>query len=219
MNILCVAQVEDDTHILKEIAKQTIQPSRVCIYKDPSPAVGINPRRQRIGRNHQKLKDYVRMYNPDVVWQLEGDAVLPENCLERLLGHYNRLQAPDFGYISGIQVGRHGLYCLGVWKNFTPESFETIDYRLKGVQEVEATGFYCLLAPKDAWLSGNAEWDGQPYGPDVAWGLSMRYKKYVDMGLEIGHQVKRGVIWPHHMSTCNARFYKEADRWKYKQLD
>ena len=218
MKVLCIGQVEDSTHINAEIAKQTRRPEATMFYVDPSPAKGINNRRNRIAENHKKLVEFVEFYKPDLVWQVEGDAVLPENCLEKLLKQYKKLRYDNFGYISGIQVGRHGLYCLGAWVNFTPNSFESLDYRLKGIQKVEATGFYCLLAPTSVWLSGNAAWNGEIFGPDVVWSRSIDKNKYCDMSLTIGHKVHNGIIRPEHESTCNAKFYKQNDTWEYEQL-
>lgn len=217
MNILCVAQVEDSTNLERQIAKQTIQPDEIKIFVDVNPGKNITDRRIRIAENHQRLRQFVIESEPMLVWQLEGDVELPDNCLERLYGQYLRLQEPDFGYISGIQVGRHGLYCIGAWRNFTDDSFESIDHTLKGVQQVEATGFYCLLAPASVWLSGVATWTDEPYGPDVTWGRSIPQKKYVDMGLHIGHNIKTGTIEVGHMSTCTAYFKKINGRWEYKQ--
>jgi len=218
MKILCIASVENRENIDKQILKQTVQPDRVIFYIDEAPAHGIDDRRKRIAENHKKLQAIVDAYKPDLVWQVEGDCVLPEDTLAWLLTHYNILKGDDFGYISGIQVGRHGLYHLGAWKNFTDTSFESIDYRLKGIQEVDATGFYCLLAQTDVWMSGVCKWNGEPYGPDVNWGLSINKKKYVDMSLQIGHRVKGGIIEVGHMSTCNVVFNKINDKWGYKQL-
>jgi len=221
MKILCVAQVEDRTNLDAQILKQTVQPDRVIFYVDPAPARGINERRTRIADNHRRLQDFVVAYKPDLVWQVEGDGDYPEDCLERLLEDYAMLKEIDddnFGYVSGIQVGRHGLYCLGAWRNFTPDSFESLDYKLTGIQKVDATGFYCLLAERDVWLSGKAKWNGEPYGPDVAWGLSIDKNKYCNMSLDIGHIINSGIIRSEHMSTCNAQFYLEDSKWKYKQL-
>ncbi len=220
-NILVVAQVEDRTNIDQQIAKQTVQPNNVFVYVDENPAQGIDARRLRIAENHKKLEEAVRDLQPDLVWQLEGDCELPENCLKKLLKYYKELKDSDFGYISGIQVGRHGLYCLGAWTDFTEDSFLSLDHTKQGIQPVDATGFYCLLAPTEAWLQGQAEWNGEPYGPDVAWGLSLRakgYKIYADMDIHVGHIVKNGIIRPSDMSTCNVAFSKINGTWKYKQL-
>jgi len=221
MNILCIAQVEDRANLDKQIAKQTMQPTRVIYYVDKHPAKGIDERRKRIAVNHKRLMTIVEAYQPDLVWQLEGDVDLPVGCLEILVQNYLELSAKDgkhFGYISGIQVGRHGLYCLGAWRNFTPDSFESLDYTLTGIQKVEATGFYCLLAPKDVWLSGKCSWNNEPYGCDVVWGRSIKQNKYVNMSLTIGHIIKGGIIRPEHKSTTTAKFRKINDKWEYKVL-
>jgi hypothetical protein len=219
LKVLAIAQVEDRTNLDEQILKQTVQPDRVVFYIDKEPARGINERRKRIADNHKKLQEIVRAYKPELVWQIEQDGIYPKDTLERLLMQYNKLNGADFGYISGIQVGRHGLYCLGAWVNFTSDTFESLDFTRKGIQEVEATGFYCLLMEREKWLSGTASWNGEPYGPDVTWGLSMPYRKYVDMDLQIGHKIKSGIIEPKHISTCNVRFFFRDGRWQFKQFD
>lgn len=217
MKVLCIAQVEDSANINRQIANQTVQPDSKLIFVDDEPATGINARRHRIAENHEMLQALVRGNEPDLVWQVEGDCDLPEDALERLLAHYEQLKGDDFGYISGVQVGRHGIYCIGAWQNVTDESFESVDPHLTGIQEVDATGFYCLLAPRDVWLSGKCEWTDEPWGPDVNWGLSITKKKYVDMALDIGHIVNSGIIKTTHTSTCKVKFINDNGRWKYKQ--
>jgi hypothetical protein len=220
MKILCVGQVEEPSFIKEQVKNQTIEVEDIIFHIDEEPAVGIEARRRRIAENHIQLKHIVEAYEPDFVFQVEQDAVLPENALERMIGHYYRLDDPNFGYISGIQVGRHGLYCLGAW-NFDKdrEAFESIDYKLNGLQKIDATGFYCLFAPRDVWLNGICTWDNERWGPDVNWGLSIRKNKYVDMGLHIGHKTNSGIIDVSQPTTCNARFYKHEGQWVYKQLN
>lgn len=218
MRVIAVAQVEDKRNLERQLAKQTVKPNATIFHIDDHPAQGIIERRKRIARNHQTLVDAIGYQRPDLIWQLEGDVDLPDNCLEQLLCDYELLRNDDFGYISGIQIGRHGLYVIGAWRNITEDSFESIDHHLTGIQEVEATGFYCLLAPLKVWQSGHAWWDGQPYGPDVNWGLSIKQKKYVNMDLHIGHIVKGGTIWPSHISTTTAKFYKNNGKWEYKTV-
>lgn len=214
MKVLCVAYVEDRTLLDEQILKQTIQPDRTIIVVDENPAKEMADRRKRIAENQTKLQEIVEAYKEyDFVWQLEGDGVLPENALEKLIEDFK--QYPDAGYITGSEIGRHGLYHIGAWVNFTDTSFESINHHLKGVQPIDASGFYCLLAKREAFLSGKASWNGEPYGPDVVWGLSIRYTKYIDLDLEIGHKVKNGIIYPHHISTCTVRFEK-GDKWAYK---
>lgn len=217
MKIIAIACVENKEPIKAEIAKQTIQPTETAILTDENPAKGINERRKRIAENQEALRKIVELSDADYVWQVEGDCVLPENCLERLVGRAIQLDDKDFGYISGIQVGRHGLYCIGAW-HIGEDEFSSVDHTAKGILEVDATGFYCLLAPRDVWLKGKASWQDEPYGPDVVWGLSIPKKKYVDMGLEIGHQIKGGIISPSDPSTTTARFYKTEKGWEYKTV-
>lgn len=223
MNILAIASVEDRTNIDKQIAKQTVQPDHTFIYVDEHPKKTIEERRQRIALNHLLLAEAVKELQPTLVWQLEGDCDLPEDCLERLVQDYIKVarEDADIAYVSGVQVGRHGLYALGAWNiPEDRESFESVDHNLTGIQKVDATGFYCLLAPYSKWMEGRASWNGEPWGPDVNWGLSIKGNKYVDMDLHIGHIVKRGIIKPEHRSTCNVRFFKKPDgTWDYKQLD
>lgn len=222
MNILAIASVEDDTNIRKQIAKQTYQPNSLFIHVDKKPAKHMNERRKRIAENQSILAEKVREIKPDYVWQVEGDGDYPEDTLSMLVSDLKELD--DAAYVSGIEVGRHGLYVLGAWTDITDESFNSLDYRLEGIQEVDATGFYCLLARTDAWLQGEASWNGEPYGPDVVWGLSLKqkgYKIYCDMRVKVGHIIKNNdIIRVEHPSTCNAKFYKEGKdgKWKYKQL-
>lgn len=218
MKILAIAQLEDRTSPDQQILKQTVQPDRVIWHEDKNPAEGINARRIRIAENHKLLQDIVKAYQPDLVWQLEGDSLLPDNCLEVLIENYKELKHPTFGYISGVQVGRHGIYALGAW-HVSENEFSSVDYRLKGIQEVDATGFYCLLSPAYVWLKGVAHWTDEPYGPDVNWALSLKsqgFRNYANMDLQIGHKTKRGEIWPTHASTSNVRFVKTDSGWKYR---
>ena len=221
LNILAIASVEDDTNIKKQIANQTLQPNNQFIFVDPEPAKGINSRRRRIAQNHLTLTNAVKDLKPDLVWQVEGDCDLPEDALENLVKDYKKLKGKDFGYVSGTQVGRHGLYALGAWQ-FREDFklFKSLDHRLEGIQEVDATGFYCLLAPAKVWLKGICEWDWDAWGPDVNWGLSLKaqgYKIYCDMDIQIGHIIKGGTIRVDSISTENVTFTQDDDgKWSYK---
>jgi len=222
MTVLCVGQMEDDTYIRQQIAKQTRQPDYIEFYIDREPAVGIDARRRRIADNHQKLVGIVEKYpDVDLIWQVESDAELPEFALALLIEDYQQYKSERFGYITGVQVGRHGLYCLGAWHvAHDKQSFRSVDYKKGGIKRLDANGFYCLLSPRDVWLKGVAYWNGHVWGPDVNWCLSLKgYEKYVDMDLEIGHNTKRGVIRPSDPSTCNAEFRFDGIQWKYKQTD
>lgn len=215
VNILCIAQLESRIIADEQVAKQTIQPLRTIFYVDKAPAQGIDARRIRIAENHQKLRDIVLAYQPDYVWQIEGDSILPENTLETLISHYQKQP----GVYSGIQVGRHGLYCIGAWhvaKN--KKEFASVDHKLTGLQSVDAMGMYCFFTDTATWLSGDCYWKSERWGPDVNYFLSIDAPKFVDMDLEIGHKTNTGIIMPSHASTCNAVFWQENKEWRFEQV-
>lgn len=219
--LLAIAQVENRANLDEQILKQTIQPDRVIIYEDKNPVQGINQRRLRIAENHKKLQTIVRAYKPDLVWQLEQDVVLEKDCLQRLLERHNQLKT----YVSGVQVGRHGIKAIGAWQ-VKEDEFESIS-KDAGLIKVDATGFYCFLTPTNIWLEGEAEWTGQPYGPDVVFGLSLRekgYNIYADTDIKVGHDTgyviqigenkgKRRILTTNEAEVV--RFYKQGT-WKYE---
>lgn len=213
MRILATGQIEN-LDIYSEIAKQIVQPDVIDFYLDESPAQGIDNRRIRIAENHERVRQIVKRYKPDLVWQLEGDAVLEPNTLKKLFKSYGG------DILSGTQINRHGIYNIGAWHVAKDrQSFESIDYRLKGIQQVDAVGMYCLLAPTDVWLQGKCQWNGERWGPDVNFCLSLTEKGYiikVDMDIKIGHRIKAGIIHPDHMSTVNVKFTKNEQGWSYK---
>lgn len=218
-NILCVASVEDDLFLRQQLSNQTLQADSYFIYVDNNPAKGIDNRRKRIAENQKILQQAVRDLKPDLVWQVESDGVLSANCLQKLYDDYLKLKNKNFGYVSGIEIGRHGLYCIGAWQFINDNEFKSLDYRLKGINQVDATGFYCLLATRRAFLSGVSSWNGEVYGPDVNFGLSLKkqgFRIYTDSDIKIGHKTKRGIINVDDMSTQNATFYKTDKGWNYK---
>lgn len=221
MKILAIGQVENDKFIREQIAKQIVQPDYIDFYIDNEPAMGIMERRKRIASNHAKLIEIAKKYNVDLIWQLEGDSELEPDTLSKLIHDYSKLKDKKLAYITGVQVGRHGIYALGAWHIAKDkQSFESLDYKLSGLQKIDASGFYCLLAPKDIWLKGKSFWIDEAWGPDVNWGLSLSdYEIYADLDISIGHNTKYGIIRISDMSTCNVRFEKINDKWQYKQLD
>ena len=225
MKILAIGSVEDAEFITEQIKEQTVQPTDIKLFKDPDPKPsdssehGINQRRIRIAENQAILQEYVRHNKPDLVWQVEQDSVLPADTLERLLSWYYQLVDDKFGYISGVQLGRHGVTCIGAWHVAVDKnSFMSLDYKARGLQTVDATGLYCLLAKADVWLEGSASWNGEAWGPDVNFGLSLKekgYSIYCDTQLQIGHKVQRGVIDFDNRNICRVEFTNNNGKWKY----
>lgn len=218
--ILCIGQIQQEQldFVKEQIRKQTIQPEWAVFYIDPKPAKGIDNRRRRIAENHAKLVELVTQYNCDYIWQIEGDGVLPKDALQRL--YTDALNINNYGFITGIEAGRHGVYCLGAWHiDKDRKGFRSLDYKAEGLQEIDACGWYCLFAKKDVWLQGKASWNGERWGPDVNWGLSIPAPKYADMSIKIGHKTKTGVIEPDCMAMCNVEYIYNSSqkRWHFKQ--
>jgi len=212
MKILAVACVENDELIKEQISKQTIKPTELAIVMDYTPVKGIENRRKRIAENQNRLKEVVEKSNADYIWQLEGDSVVDDDCLEKLLG---MSLLHDLEFISGIQVGRHGIYCLGAWVGISDDELISLDPKLGGLQPVLATGLYCLLTTKEKWLEGLASYNNEVYGPDVNWCLSINCPKYVDMNIKVGHKIKGGIISPDDEAVCQVKFSKIDNKWSY----
>lgn len=218
MRILATGVIQNDQieFLTEQLAKQTNQSFTDYFIIDENPAKGIDKRRKRIAKLQNQLRSTVFAVSDlyDYVWQLEGDSELPDDTLDRLIRRLDEIPYQQLGYVSGIQIGRHGLYCIGAWHIHDDKHFSSVNHNLKGIVEVDATGLYCLLAPIESWLTGVASWNGERFGPDVNWGLSLQGKKYVDMDLHIGHKTKSGTIRVNNPSTCTAHFeYK--DKWSY----
>lgn len=215
MRVIAVACVEDRSLVDEQIAKQTRQPDEVVVLVDTEPAQGIDARRKRIAENQKLLQGIVERSDADIVWQLEGDSVVQENALDKLLMRYTEEPA----VYSGVQVGRHGLYCLGAWHiNADRTRLRSVDHRLHGLQEVQGMGLYCFVMDRQSYLAAYATWDGERWGPDVNFFLSSPIKKYVDMDLHVGHFYKGGIIRPTDAAVCNAEFLLVNNQWEFKQL-
>jgi hypothetical protein len=227
LSIIVVGAVEEEDYIYEQIAIQTRQPDEVLLYVDKIPARGIIDRRKRVAENQRRLKnmvlDYAESNKVDLIWQVEGDVKMPQDTLERLIGDFYGLDDPTFGYVSGVQLGRHGITAVGAW-HVGDDYFESVDHKTKGIEEIDGSGLYCLLAPLDVWLKGHCRWDGEPYGPDVIFGQSLQfqgYRLYVDHDIKLGHRVfsknsGEYIIDFDNQNICNVRFYKQGDDWKYK---
>jgi hypothetical protein len=222
MQILVTGQIQQDQieYVNQQLLKQSDIEFTNFMLVDDEPEKGIKARRHRIANNHKQLKAMVKKIadDYDYIIQIEGDSELPEDCFSQLIRRLDEVSSEDLGYISGVQIGRHGLYCIGAW-HFKDDGFESIDHKKTGLIEVDATGFYCLIAPVKTWLNGICSWTDEYWGPDVNWGRSLRsqgYKIYADMDLKIGHKSNAGIIDFDNQNLCRAEFKQIDGHWKYK---
>jgi hypothetical protein len=226
--ILVTGQIQEDQvdFVNEQLAKITGVEFLQVMLVDEKPAKGIDARRQRIVQNHKELEKMIEKTQSveafNYVIQIEGDSVLQPDTFTKLLARLDQIPSKNFGYISGVQVGRHGLYCIGAWHFDDEDHFSSVNHRETGLVKVDATGFYCLLAPVNVWLMGNCAWNGERYGPDVVWGRSLRklgFNIYADMDNEIGHQSTNGVIGLDNLNLCTAHFQRSNDKWSYKVVE
>lgn len=221
LKILVIAQVEDDANVIRQIEKQTLQPDYAYVYVDEKPASGIDERRKRIAKNHEVyLRQAVESIDCDYVWQIEGDGIMDEFTLSDLVDSYFEVESDNIGYMSGAEVGRHGVQCIGGWHfNKDRTRFASVDFRNEGIVPIDASGFYCLFMRKEVWLEGVCYWSGERWGCDVNWGLSLRdkgYKHYMDTRIQIGHATNRGILNVKDRNTSNVEFWLKDGDWKYK---
>jgi hypothetical protein len=228
LKIAVVASIEQRHYdfVIKQLVHQSYQDFDDFIYIDKQPATGIEARRKRIARNQQLLKRMMLGHDVyDYVIQIEGDSVLEPDTFKKMikLAQFLHKRNDSFGYLSGVQIGRHGLYCIGAWHvAANRRKFQSINHKLTGLQKVDATGFYCFIAPYSVWMRGMSWWEGERWGPDVNYGLSLReqgFTLYVDMDLQIPHATERGQIDFDNINLCTVAFEKQADGlWKHNQL-
>lgn len=223
--IVAICYAEDTALAKEQVEKQTIKVDDAIFMTDSTPAIGIEARRERIAELQVMAQWKIdrKLFTDDlkpedvVVWQIEGDSVIPEDALERLLKHYD---TNDEAVYSGVQIGRHGLYCIGAWHINQDETvIESVDHNKHGLVEVDGMGLYCYIMRADLFIKAESYWSGQKLGPDVNWFRSLDVPKYVDMDLHIGHYYKGGIIEVDSLATCNARFTKVKDEWIFEQLD
>lgn len=180
------------------------------IVNERSPKV----RRSRIAWVLNRAK--VMIGETDYVLGLEDDTDFPPRTLKEFLAIAK--DTADFGIVSGIQVGRWGCTMVGIWRAdqlTKPERLWTVAPG-RGIQRVDATGFYCFLTPTELFKSVNHAW-GDPAGPDVHYGLELRkrgYRVLADWDVPCGHRTEKGTLRPSDVDIKQIRFQKDGGTWR-----
>lgn len=173
-------------------------------------------RRRRIADIHNEIKEHIA--NCDYVFLVEDDTLLPTNALDKLIGH--ALIDGYAGFISGVQLGRHGFLHVGAWKVdsvYEPYGIESTGVD-EGLQPVDAAGLYCCLIKKDLYMAHHFEPFEKILGPDVDLGIKLRqqgYQNYVDYSIKCGHMNKKETIEFHNSEIVQVKFVRTDDR-QYK---
>lgn len=105
-------------------------------------------------------KDIAGMITTKKFFMIEDDTLVPPHAVKRLFRILRR--SKKHGVVSAVEPTRSprltdkariGAYYLVRPKNQILERI-SIDPKLRGVQEVDAVGFYCIAARTKAWLKG-----------------------------------------------------------------
>lgn len=191
---------------------------RLCVYgkKAPANVSSMRRRRQRISEIHNTMKGLLRRC--DYIFLTEDDTLLPPNALLKMMEGYRFF--PEAGFITGVQVGRWGYTSIGVYTANDMITEVRSELSASGLQEIDASGFYCLLTKKSHYI----DHDFQPFedilGPDVQFGLRLAmsgYKNYVDWSVNCTHMTLKGDIDVHNTAIQRITFTKESNG-KWSQL-
>lgn len=207
-------------------------PFEVDVYstgeKEP-PGFGTMTRRTRIANTFTLAQQKILPeFRDGYVFVLEDDSNIEPHYLNALLANFGTLtlQAQvKVGIMSGLQAGRWGLKMIGAWKVDSPAEPTrawTIPFSRESIfDEVDATGFYCMLTRAEMFCKAQFRWNGEAYGPDVIYGLDCRnagYRNFVDWTLLVPHVADKGVITVDE--ECQQVKYELRDgKWQLDHFD
>jgi len=177
--------------------------------------VRVNVRRHRIAEVMNQLKEMVKKTDGDIVVGFEDDTAFEGLEIENL---YVPLVAKnDIGFVEGVQSGRWGVKMVGAWKVDDirePTVAETL-FQGSGYEEIDGGGLYGYACLVDLFLKHEFKWEGEPYGPDVNFGLFIRrqgYRCLVDWDTVFLHNDHNVLIRPDNPTKI--RYTKVNDNWE-----
>lgn len=177
-------------------------------------------RRNRIAFIKNQSKGLIRKHDSDYVLGLEDDTVFSGLAIDRL---YQPLQDdPEIGYVEGVQVGRWGLKYIGAWcvddYHDTQQAWTVLPPKgsdAKDYQEIDGGGFYYYMTPTSLYLGHDYIWAGEPYGPDVNYGLWLKrqgYKCLIDWQSVTGHNFHNNILYPDEQVRAVCYTYDMNDK-------
>lgn len=190
---------------------------RLCVYRHKGiPSYSSQRRRRkRIADMHNEIKEYIN--KSDYYFLLEDDTMFPLNTLQILLKMYE--DHPHAGFVSGVQIGRHGFDHIGAWRVndvYGPTAITSVPLG-EGVAEVDAAGIYCCLTKN--YMEHTFEPFEDILGPDFSFGLWLRkqgLKNYINYDLKLSHLTKKKEITFQNTDIIQLEFEK-TDRWALKK--
>lgn len=165
--------------------------------------VRIAVRRRRIAEVKNQSKELIKRHPSDYVLALEDDTVFSNKdifkpLIESIVGD------DTIGLIEGVQVGRWNTRYVGAWRFddvHDPKEARTIRLNKYSpdFQPIHAGGFYGYITPTKLYLEHEYNWEGEPWGPDVNYGLWLsrnNYKCFIHWPTIFGHNDFNQVLYP-----------------------
>lgn len=179
----------------------------------------LKMRQHRIADIHNLAKNHLTHSN-GYVFLIEDDTVFTSSSLQVLLSAY--ADYPHAGFISGLQVGRHGYLHIGVWTVddiYHPSKITSImpkkDAHLaqaRIVSPIDAAGFYCMLTKVSTYTKHNFVPFENILGPDTEYGISLRqqgYQNYCIQNLQCGHMTRKETITVHNSDLVELKVIRD----------
>ena len=130
---------------------------------------------------------------------------------------------PFAGLVSGVELGRWGIPCIGGWDFndiYDPTEIKSVDLT-EGTILVDATGLYCALIKADHYLKHTFEPYEDVLGPDVNLGLALRRQgllNYMDFSVKVDHLTSKGKLEVKRDTIDVVTFIKNKTGWEQKSL-
>jgi len=177
---LCFIIDIDDPRILRELRRlEGYRSLEIQFNTDNDPhEAHVASRRLRIAEVMNQFKPLIEKTDGEIIFGLEDDTVFEGMDVKRL---YNLIELDDeVGFVEGVQCGRWGVKMIGAWKADDVNDIRQIDTLLpkEGYEEIDGGGYYGYATRRELFLEHEHAWNGEPWGPDVAFVLSIRRKGY-----------------------------------------
>lgn len=206
---LCFIVDADEVHIsgkLNRLKDKGYRSYQLIMNEEHSPnEPQLAVRRKRIAWVKNQSKELIEKTDCKYVVSFEDDTVFNDAMtIQKLLIPLNL--SDDIGFVEGVQCGRWGVKMIGAWKFdniFEPTRVETMlppkTPLFKGMETIDAGGFYGYATHKDMYLSYDYAWTDELWGPDVNFGLwlgKQGYRAVILWELPFGHRNYNQTLQP-----------------------
>lgn len=195
-NLLCIVDGDSKLYTkVRALVQGTKFNERLTVqFRNPKPVkkFDIMARRRRIAAIHEFAKHQIGV--SDFVFLTEDDTVVPKNALTRL---NDSMRHRGVALVEGVEVGRWGTPYIGAWRFddiYEPTIVTSLAYQDSGVEQIDASGFYCSLVRADLYKLHDFKLF-ESLGPDVSMGLELRRQGFllmVDWGVPCKHLNMKG---------------------------